>query len=119
MCLLKQSTRLKATKDIVCYKVCKCFVDESIHSFYFDEYKWKLNKVYEAEHAHIAYTSYSVYDGYFHTFASPEMANAMLVYPSARLFKCIIPKGTYYFKGIHQGGKDGYASKKLKIVEMV
>ena len=33
------------------------------------------------------------------------------------IVKCIIPKGSYYYYGYHQGGLFGYASKQLKIVE--
>lgn len=125
MCLLKQSTRLKATKDIVCYKVCK-YINGGIYSFYHNRFRWVLNKEYEADRATRTYTSANVYDGYFHTYNSLNTAlkSFELINPRAKIFKCIIPKGTYYYKGRHDPDingylTDGYASKKLKVVEIV
>ena len=35
-------------------------------------------------------------------------------YTKYEIWKCIIPEGTMYYKGITESSKDGYASKKLK-----
>ena len=117
MCLLKQSSKLKAKEDIVCYKVC--YLRNNYLCSFFHDFLWDLNKVYEAERAKPARRRCSIYDGYFHSYAKPEHAYGLLQRENVVLVKCIIPKDTYYYKGIHQEGKDGYASKKLKIVEIV
>lgn len=117
MCLLKLSSKLKATQDIVCYKVCY-LRNNYLYSFFHD-FVWDLNKVYEAERAKPARSRNSIYDGYFHSYEKPESSYDLFEYPNTVLVKCIIPKGTYYYKGVHQAGKWGYASKKLKIVEIV
>lgn len=117
MCLLKQSSKLKAAQDIVCYKVCY-LRNSHLYSFFHD-FAWDLNKVYEVERAKPARSRSSIYDGYFHSYEKPESGYDLFAYANAVLVKCIIPKGTYYYKGIHQAGKWGYASKKLKIVEIV
>lgn len=118
MCLLKQSSKLKATQDIVCYKVCY-LRNNHLYSFFHDDFVWDLNKVYEAERAKPASSRSSIYDGYFHSYEKSESSYDLFAYANTVLVKCIIPKGTYYYKGIHQAGKWGYASKKLKIVEIV
>ena len=118
MCLLKQSSKLKAAQDIVCYKVC-CLRNNNYLCSFFHDFVWDLNKVYEAERAKPASSRSSIYDGYFHSYEKPESGYDLFAYANAVLVKCIIPKGTYYYKGIHQAGKWGYASKKLKIVEIV
>lgn len=117
MCMLKSSTRLKATKDIVCYKVCK-YNGKRLSSFFY-HFIWKLNHTYEAEHARVAPIKDHIYDGYFHTFTSPELCSRILKNEGTIMCKCIIPKGTYYFKGWHDDCREGYASKKLKIVEIL
>lgn len=122
MCMLKLSSRLKATKDIVCYKVCICNTDK-IYSLHYRDFIWELNKEYTADRAKIYYLPDYVYDGYFHTFNKIEYAlkekeeGSFKIY--TKVYKCIIPSGAYYYKGLHQDGKEGYASKKLKIVEEI
>ena len=126
MCLLKNSSKLKATKDIVCYKVCR-YIGGGIYSFYYDKFKWVLNKEYEADRATRTYTRNNVYDGYFHTYKSLSTALSSLeidIDSRIKIVKCIIPKGSYYYKGWHSPNiygylSEGYASKKLKIVEIV
>jgi len=122
MCMLKLSSRLKASHDIVCYKVCICNADK-IYSLHNNHFIWELNKEYEAERASPTRSKGNIFDGYFHSFDNIEYAKDLAAHSYwvkyAMVYKCIIPKGTYYYKGLHDDGRRGYASKKLKIVEEI
>ena len=115
MCLYSWQNRKKATKDIVCYKTLNC-IKGKLHSIY-GRHIWELDTVYEAERAKPNYYEDEITFGYFHSY--DKMFNQYSLSPGLQRYaKCIIPKDTYYYYGIHSDGHEGYASKKLKIVEI-
>ena len=62
---------------------------------------------------------YYYYDiGLLHTYKKPALSFVInqCKYLKRRLFKCIIPKGTYYYES---GNSDKYASRKLRIIEEI
>ena len=120
MCLYSWQKRKKATKDIECYKIV-LIKNGVIHSKYHDK-EWELNKLYEAENA-LPFRIKSdgdVTSGYFHSYDSfEEVKRWAFCDKNEVVCKCIIPDGTYYYYGIHSDGHEGYASKKLKITEII
>lgn len=123
MCLYSWKTKKKAENDIVCYKILKYDNNGILSSPLQDSFKWELGKEYRAERATFSFFG-DISKGYFHSYISEMTAfNAMHsslgCFKKSRIFKCIIPKGTYFYEGIHSDGREGYASKCLKIVEML
>ena len=121
MCLYSWQKRKKATKDIECYKI---FVktDGVIRSRYY-VYRWKFGEIQESQKALPGRIKRDgeVTSGYFHSYNSlSEAKRSLLCYKENEILcKCIIPKGSYYYYGIHSDGHEGYASKKLKITEII
>ena len=124
MCLKSETIRSKkATSDIVCYKVL-LKKSHSLVSPFYHNFKWKFREIVEPrDKAVYRFISKHIEDGYLHTFSSIYGAEDMVKDSSMRdhlrIYKCIIPEGTYYYKGIQSGGRYGYASKKLKLVKLV
>ena len=124
MCLTSETIRsIKATSDIVCYKVLLKKRNSLVSPFY-QNFKWKFREIVEPrDKAGYRFISNHIQDGYLHTFSSIYGAEDMVKDSSMRdhlrIYKCIIPKGAYYYKGIQSGGCYGYASKKVKLVELV
>lgn len=122
----------KAKEDIVCYKRLlfpsipspkdnDCFISP------FYAFVWKLGEEYTAERAKtIKYVvdfgvnKYKIENGYFHTFVDYKDCDDTTNGLTDVIVKCIIPKGTYYYEGlINYSSRHGYASKHLKVVEVV
>ena len=121
MCLYSWQSRKKATKDIECYKIV-VVSDGVMRSQFHNDNIWELNKVYEAEKALPGRIKYDgdVASGYFHSYNYLDSARRAFSYEKYEIIcKCIIPAGTYYYAGIHSDGHTGYASKKLKITEII
>lgn len=59
---------------------------------------------------------YCICDGFFHSLNSVETAISRIS-PGENLsiYRCLIPKGSYFYKGVH----DDFASRKIKILEKV
>ena len=117
----------KATKDIVCYKyLIKRTGSNHLESPY-TYFHWDIGKEYTADRSAPRLVPGNIKDGYFHSYEYKEAAeyraeeyrHARYGIAEYRIVKCIIPKGSRYYKGIHTGGEDGYASKKIKIVEVL
>lgn len=132
MCLLIQGNRRTAKKDILCYKVLKEHLDingkiKHLNSPYFESYEWVLGREAVNDEMLILgeIDNNQIRNGYFHSFSNekdaldeswwhtPHLAERIGVY------KCVIPKGSIYYCGEHSGGGEGYASKRLKIVEKI
>ena len=126
MCLYKESSKLKARDDIVCYKVCRVTYNRIFSKN--QHFCYKMEKTYEANKSCLPHYEGYVSDGYFHSYSDLNIAHYVLTrdFPAKdlKIFKCVIPKGSYYFKGTHTGGNgenrlSGYASKQIKIVEEI
>jgi len=128
MCLLSTTVKpKKAKEDIICYKFL--MKGDCLKSPW-REFIWELNKEYTAERSKPRYSKKSITDGYFHTYKSHMEARVDADYHQCSrfwygfplnvcIYKCIIPKGSVYFEGICNGGFEGYASKKLIVVEAI
>ena len=124
MCLYSWKAKKKAENDIECYKVLKYDQNGILSSPFQESFKWEVGKEYKDERAKLLYRG-EVNEGYFHSYNSYMTAFNACVndFNSKRrliIARCIIPKGTYFYQGIHSsGGREGYASKSLKIVEVL
>ena len=114
MCLLTiQSKPLVAEEDIICYKV------------YFKSKNWyespvmgdivtELNQVLKTN-LQKSTLGGEVYEGY-HSFKYKESADTLYPNNGKVCVKCIIPKGSLYYKGIHDfifREDDGYCSDTI------
>ena len=127
MCLYSTTVKpKKADKDITCYKVLikdrrTGTLRAPVANY---TYEPDPNKVYTAERAKRVDRK-EITSGYFHTFDHVYTANRYScvlnrwIAPNhtAVIFKCKIPKGSYYFTGIDNNNRFGFASKKLVLVE--
>ena len=57
--------------------------------------------------------------GCIHSYRYKNDANFMIDDFEQVIFKCIIPKGTEYYKGIDAIGQENYASKKIRFVKQI
>ena len=57
--------------------------------------------------------TYGIVDGFFHSYNNLELATNQASELNCEIYKCIIPKNTFYYKGIN----NDLASRKLKIIE--
>ena len=126
MCLYsKQILPRRATKDIICYKVL-CCTGSCFRTPYYDM-RMDINKEYEAKGPKIAkafiknnYQKYFaiVEKGYIHCFTQENAARDMWFYDVRKrvIMKCIIPKGTLYYKS-----KNGLeiCARKIKTLERI
>lgn len=121
MCLYKRGSRKRAKEDILCYKVLIYNIKESKYHSKFKKYEWEIGVEKEAGKTKPGCISKygEIGSGYFHSYkwAWAINSNGSTSEYKECIFRCIIPKGSYYYEGIHSDGIDGYASKKLKILE--
>jgi len=120
-----KANRKCATRDIVCYKVFVISLDDFlqptvINSMYHrTNVPWKIGVTKTAEKSPFIYCG-EVKGGYFHSYRDWVDAQQIIKRGDGTrrlmVFKCVIPKGTWYYTGIHSDGFDGYASKQLRIV---
>lgn len=120
MCLTKTSSKLKTTKDIVCYKVLRRCKDKFIHSLVHRDYTWEMGKLCENKERGCSYYNSSIEKGYYHSYETLGDARSAVSYinhstDDILICECIIPKGTYCYRGYHLFGLFGYASKKIII----
>jgi len=112
----------RSADDIVCYKI---LIKDRYGNLFspLHPFLWKLNVEYKAERRWSPLARNEVKDGYFHTYGDRPSGRIVVSLPAhdstVVLCKCIIPKGSYYYFGEHSNGVLGYASKKLKIVEII
>lgn len=121
MCLIvDECNALTAEEDITCYKVY-------MYLEYRDEYRSpirldcikKFNKVIHVPLFLDPIEGNAVYLG-FHTFCNEEDAKYLATLFSYKVFKCIIPKGSKYYKGIAASSPEksapGYCSESLIVI---
>ena len=103
----------KAKEDIVCYKVLRDYGDHLYTPYIFSEvssqvYKGELPMVGECSNIRKLFRrifhSNEIGEGYIHIFRLQSWAQGEAHFltsqkESVSLFKCIIPKGTYYYQG--------------------
>lgn len=123
MCLIvDECNALVAEKDITCYKVyvdCGYGNERYRSPFRLDLIK-KFNKVIHVPEFLDPIEGNEVYLG-FHTFCNEEDAKYFAtLYPFYKVFKCIIPKGSRYYKGIAALSPEqfipGYCSESLIVI---
>ena len=119
----------RAKTDIVCYKLLKEDMTAPYTGFQYDFKEYKANglfillkdiKNFIIDKLYFPKGKpYYFYDiGLLHTYkksALPFVIN-QCKYLKRRLFKCIIPKGTYYYES---DDSYEYASRKLRIIEEI
>ena len=108
MCLEVRHLHIrKAKKDIVCYKVLYKNGNTPFMNTPFRETpKEDININWG-----IPYYS-TIKEGYIHAYKNCEYFGKAFV-----THKAIIPKGTKYWYGIDSYGKEGYASKCIKLIK--
>lgn len=121
MCLIvDKCNALVAEKDITCYKIYVYleYRDEYRSPFRLDRIK-KFNKVIHVPQFLDPIEGNAVYLG-FHTFCNEEDAKYLATLFSYKVFKCIIPKGSKYYKGITASSLEksapGYCSESLIVI---
>jgi hypothetical protein len=139
MCLIvKDKDYIRAAKDICCYKLVVRYCSCNCYMTPIQKYPLPSSlKNYEQEDFDDV-SSYKLYSktldryryfitkGVIHSFAKLKDARYLKSYAFCNtkctkfeIWKCIIPEGTMYYKGITESSKDGYASKKLKYLRKV
>lgn len=121
MCLIvDKCNALTAEEDITCYKIYVYleYRDEYRSPFRLDRIK-KFNKVIHVPIFLDPVEENKVYFG-FHTFCNEEDAKYLATLFSYKVFKCIIPKGSKYYKGITASSPEksapGYCSESLIVI---
>ena len=129
MCIrVKNIFPKKAKTDIVCYKLLRSDMTAPITGFQYDLGEYKANGLFSLLKSIInsivgklfftkkVYYDYSI--GLIHTYKllALHFVDLQLNYLHKRLFKCVIPKGTYYYES---NDSIEYASRKLKIIKEV
>ena len=121
----------RAKTDIVCYKILNENMTAPYTKFQYDFKEYKANGLSnllkDIKDSIIRklrfkeppmYYFYSV--GLIHTYKCPPLIALSKFYKdlNRKVFKCIIPKGTYYYES-YASFEDEYASRKLRIVEEI
>ena len=130
MCIeVKNIFPKRAKTDIVCYKLLKEDMTAPYTGFQYDFKEYKANGLFVLlkdiknfiieKPSFINGVLYYYYDiGLLHTYKKPALSFVInqCKYLKRRLFKCIIPKGTYYYES---SDSNKYASRKLRIIEEI
>lgn len=128
MCIeVKNIFPKRAKTDIVCYKLLKEDMTAPYTGFQYDFKEYKANgllillkdiKNFIIERPYFLKGGLCYYYdiGLLHTYKKPALSFVInqCKYLKRRFFKCIIPKGTYYYES---SDSDKYASRKLRIIE--
>lgn len=128
MCIeVKNIFPKRAKTDIVCYKLLKEDMTAPYTGFQYDFKEYKANGllillkdiknfIIEKPRSVKGEPYYYYNIGLLHTYKKPALSFVInqCKYLKRRLFKCIIPKGTYYYES---SDSDKYASRKLRIIE--
>ena len=133
MCLIsKWRFPKKAKKDIVCYKVyiviqnsCTHEIVKAVTPFMYEEVniyqpiKAISNKSLFERWWNGICNPHEKADGYIHTLYSISLAKELIKFyqiNNAKIFKCIIPKGTKYHIG--EDNRD-LCSKTIKVIQLI
>lgn len=111
-----------ADKDIVCYKVLSKDKNGDYCSLCYNRKKWIVGKEYSNHGKQGVYFN-NVHEGFYHSYMNKKDAEKHvheLPYRCGHVAECIIPKGTrYYFGWFREGNTFNYASRKLKVVNVI
>ena len=125
MCL-NNVKRVRQTKDIVCYKVLRIDNDSVMFSPYYAAKSWKLGRTETLRRNAPDRTVdengiYKIHGGAYHSYVNVnEIEKSYFLHSRYAVCKCIIPKNSkYVYKGISSNGTQGYASQKLKPIEIL
>lgn len=118
-CLFSQSTK----EDIVCYKVFDVVEGKLRSPFYYD-IPWELGKEFTDPRFMMTAlnrgTALFTVKNAFHTFQSLEDAQKYSKnWDIHTIVKCIIPAGSEYYDGWFDDITHAYASRDLKLVEII
>lgn len=126
MCLITTQLKPKiADKDIICYKIVKKSKVKGVYKSGIQRFEYIIRQLY-INHINIKYINiyikkyYNIFTigvGMFHSYANYLLTKLALSSDYITL-KCIIPKGSYYFEGRHNGIL-GYTSSQIKILEEI
>lgn len=135
MCLRvgKIKKRSTAKEDIVCYKAIKQYKLAKGYMTFYRDYPIELGNTYKSELILLEYQIFNAIEIGLHSFENYEDCkkfisdNTKYVYNKEYfIVKCIIPKGSKYFKGIYMDFIDNgtipyecYASDCLKYEEII
>ena len=123
MCLFTKNKRQRATHDIVCYKKISVYNGRVLSPFMFHEIPMQ---VIEGKEPYIAKGKQMILEyglgsemmiggGFIHTYENLSVAYR-LAGEDDLIIKCVIPKGTYYFKGDDGNCHPSYAARKIKFI---
>jgi len=121
------SLRRKAKQDIVVYKIFDKIGGEYLT--YCRGFLMQLDKLYESPLKRCYNGNSEMYGGQsrhtieqgFHSIATCKEAYACMSVYRRPVVKCIIPKGSYYYKGLWRGNNatvKSYASSSIKLIEV-
>ena len=130
MCIIVENIFPKRAKtDIVCYKILNKDMTAPYTKFQYDFREYRANGLFNLlicikdsiiiklryKESSMCYF-YGV--GLIHTYKNPPLiiGTSHIKNLNRRVFKCIIPKGTYYYKS---DDSIEYASRKLRIIKEV
>ena len=123
MCLYLEKDNpivLIADKDITCYKVLRTYY-KTLHSPY-QYFDWELNKLYTVKlplKKDARKNDRGIINKGLHSFSMLKRAKSsgvFLNYNGRKIYKAIIPKGSYYY---YNSDKKEYASNQLIIIKKV
>lgn len=132
MCTYSCKDKLSVAKeDITCYKVVSYEKEKNKYYAYYRANPIS-NEVFDDKKPYVAIGDgapepskffgtkygYKFGSGYIHTFSNKNDTDDYR-FGGTRIFKCIIPKGTPYLKGIDSRERSTYISKQIIFVEMI
>ena len=135
MCMLTTQSGKIAKKDIVCYVVRRLDENNNICSLFQDNI-WQVGVLYSIKEKSVIHHPSEIRGGFYHSFrylkdAKYHICPEWKKYEkhTNKIFKAIIPKGSYYVLGMcdrnntiyecYGNGSLAYVSKRLKLVEEV
>ena len=118
MCLVLKSTftwAKKAKKDIIVYKVIK--EDNGMYKTPCQNFVVKIGETYTSKlNKHSSVVEEGLHS--FENFSDANFEAMCCIWHKHIVVKCIIPKGSKYYKGLF-GSYDSYVSNKLTYIEII
>lgn len=129
MCLVDVK-RIKNEEDIICYKVLYYDnITSNFYSPYFTRKKWIIGRTESLKDRTLPivkdlhFNRNVIQEGAYHSYKNLNDAIRSIKHISGRVVvKCVIPKNSkYVYEGVNGivGASEGYASQKLKPLEIV
>lgn len=126
MCLVTRLVKaIKASKDIICYKV---YIPSGVNDTFVSPYRGykmpRLGKRVQTEFNNKVDITSRLYSGEsyielgFHSYKNLEDIIEKLSVQEAIIVECTIPKGTKYYKGLY-GTKESYCSECIILNKVI